>query len=62
MLCLAEAYHKSIHEELSLTEEEKKIRHVGKQDPKRHLEQSVDQALKNNISQNILTLINAQAM
>jgi 26S proteasome regulatory subunit N11 len=56
---LAEAYQKSIQEELSLTEEQKKTRHVGKQDPKRHIEEASDQLLKTNISQSVSTLINA---
>ena len=62
LVCLAEAYQKSIEEEISLTDEQKKTRHVGKQDPKRHLEAGVEQLLKNNISQGVSALVNSLAM
>ncbi|CAG8773727.1 12847_t:CDS:2, partial [Funneliformis caledonium] len=40
MLTLAETYNKSVQEESTMTHEQLKARHVGKQDPKRHLEES----------------------
>ncbi|KAF9977831.1 26S proteasome non-ATPase regulatory subunit 14 [Actinomortierella ambigua] len=49
MLGLAEAYNKSVQEEFTLTPEQLKTRHVGKEDPKRHLESNVEQVMSNNI-------------
>ncbi|KAF9184147.1 multicatalytic endopeptidase [Haplosporangium sp. Z 767] len=49
MLSLAEAYNKSVQEEYTLTPEQLKTRHVGKEDPKRHLESNVEQVMSNNI-------------
>jgi len=45
MLTLSEAYNKSVQEESTLTAEQLKTRHVGKQDPKRHLEEAVEKAM-----------------
>lgn len=45
MLSLSEAYNKSVQEEMTLTPEQLKTRHVGKQDPKRHLENEVEKAM-----------------
>jgi len=45
MLNLAEAYNKSVQEETTMTPEQLKTRHVGKQDPKRHLENAVEKAM-----------------
>ncbi|CDH53768.1 26s proteasome non-atpase regulatory subunit 14 [Lichtheimia corymbifera JMRC:FSU:9682] len=49
MLALAEAYNKSVQEELTMTPEQLKTRHVGKQDPKRHLEDAVEKVMGDNI-------------
>lgn len=62
MLCLAEAYQKSIQEENTMTVEQLKTRHVGKQDPRRHLEVAVDQLMRSNLNQSIGTELNAQAI
>jgi 26S proteasome regulatory subunit N11 len=51
MLSLAEQYNKSVIEETTMTEEQLKTRHVGKQDPKRHLQESVEQNMDSNIVQ-----------
>lgn len=51
MLSLAEAYQKSVAEEASLTPEQLTTRHVGKQDPKRHLEDAVEGAMGSQITQ-----------
>jgi 26S proteasome regulatory subunit N11 len=59
MLTLAEQYNKSVQEEITLTPEQLSNRHVGKQDPKRHLEETVDKVLSNNIVQSLGTMINA---
>jgi hypothetical protein len=45
MLSLSEAYNKSVQEEMTMTPEQLKTRHVGKQDPKRHLENAVETAM-----------------
>jgi len=61
MVSLAESYNKSVQEEISMTPEQLKNRHVGKQDPKRHLEEVADQALQNNIIQTMGTMIDSVA-
>jgi len=45
MLNLAKNYVKSVQEESTLSAQELKTRHVGKQDPKRHLEDAVENAM-----------------
>ncbi|KAJ1853399.1 multicatalytic endopeptidase [Coemansia sp. RSA 1822] len=62
MLKLAESYTKSVQEEQKLTAEELKTRHVGKQDPKRHLESTVVELMSNNIVQALGTAVDEQAM
>ena len=42
LLSLTESYKKSVAEELVMTPEQLKVRHVGKQDPKRHLKEKTD--------------------
>lgn len=56
MLSLSEAYNKSVQEESTLTAEEMKTRHVGKQDPKRHLEDAVETAMGDQIVQSLGTM------
>ncbi|UYV79335.1 PSMD14 [Cordylochernes scorpioides] len=51
MLELARAYHRSLEEEERLTPEQLAIKHVGRQDPKRHLEEHVDVLMTSNIVQ-----------
>ncbi|KAL5264929.1 hypothetical protein ACHWQZ_G005876 [Mnemiopsis leidyi] len=51
MLELAKNYSKSIEEEDTMTAEQLAIKHVGKRDPKRHLEEHVDLLMTNNITQ-----------
>jgi len=53
MLSLAAAYTKSVQEEATLTPEQMKTRHVGKQDPKRHLEEAVEKAMEEQVSQSL---------
>ncbi|KAJ2810902.1 multicatalytic endopeptidase [Coemansia furcata] len=62
MLRLAESYTKSVHEEQSLTADQLKTRHVGKQDPKRHLEATVEEVMGNNIVQTLGTAVDEQAL
>lgn len=49
MVKIAEQYSKRIEEEKELTEEELKTRYVGRQDPKKHLSETADETLENNI-------------
>jgi len=58
MLQLAEAYNKSVQEEETLTTDQLKTRHVGKQDPKRHLQEAVETVMSNNIVQTLRTMTN----
>ncbi|PRD19349.1 UNVERIFIED_CONTAM: Rpn11 [Trichonephila clavipes] len=51
MLELAKAYNKSLEEEDKMTPEQLAIKNVGKQDPKRHLEEHVDSLMNSNIVQ-----------
>lgn len=57
---LAEAYSKSLYEELRLTPEELKNRHVGKQDPKRHLKERVETTIGVNVLQILGSMVNRQ--
>ena len=60
IVSLAEAYAKSLHEELRLTPEELKNRHVGKQDPKRHLKEKVESTVSANVAQILGTMVNRE--
>ena len=60
IVALAEAYSKSLHEELRLTPEELKNRHVGKRDPKRHLKEKVDAAISANTVQILGSMVNRE--
>jgi len=51
MLELAKNYNKSLEEEEKMTPEQLAIKNVGKQDPKRHLEEQVDVLMTSNIVQ-----------
>ena len=59
MLQLAEAYNKSVQDESTMTPQQLKTRHVGKQDPKRHLEESVEDVMSNNIVMSLGTMIDS---
>ncbi|KAF5390639.1 hypothetical protein D9757_002658 [Collybiopsis confluens] len=60
MLTLSEAYNKSVQEESTLTAEQLATRHVGKQDPKRHLEDAVEKAMGDQVVQNLGTMLLAE--
>ncbi|WFD22992.1 multicatalytic endopeptidase [Malassezia equina] len=60
MLSLAEAYQKSVQEEAQLTPEQIKTHYVGKQDPKRHLEDAVESSMGDQIVQSLGTMILAE--
>jgi len=51
MLKLTKAYHKALEEEDKMTPEQLAIKNVGKQDPKRHLEEKVNVLMTSNIVQ-----------
>jgi len=51
MLRLTKAYHKALEEEDQMTPEQLAIKNVGKQDPKRHLEEQVNVMMTSNIVQ-----------
>jgi len=53
MLKLATAYTKSVQEESTLSADQLKTRHVGKLDPKRHLEEAVEKAMGQQVVQNL---------
>ncbi|KAG8804315.1 multicatalytic endopeptidase [Serendipita sp. 399] len=60
MLSLSEAYNKSVQEEMTMTAEQLKTRHVGKQDPKRHLENAVEAAMGDQVVQSLGTMLLAE--
>lgn len=60
MLHLATEYQKSVKEEATLTPEQQKTHYVGKQDPKRHLEDAVESSMGQQIVQNLGTMILAE--
>lgn len=59
---IAEQYSKRIEEERELTEEELKTRYVGKQDPKKHLAETSDALLENNIVSVLTAGVNSVAI
>jgi 26S proteasome regulatory subunit N11 len=59
MLELAQLYNKSVEDEDKLTPEQLAIRNVGKQDPKRHLDEQVNVLMTSNISQCLGAMLNA---
>ncbi|OMJ08990.1 26S proteasome non-ATPase regulatory subunit 14 [Smittium culicis] len=62
MLSLAESYHKDTVEESTLTPEQLKTRHVGKQDPKRHLEETIETLMSDNIIQTVAAAVNQKVL
>lgn len=60
IVTLAEAYSKSLQEELCLTPEELKNRHVGKQDPKRHLKDKAEASIGTNVVQILGSMMNRE--
>jgi 26S proteasome regulatory subunit N11 len=51
-----------LEEEEKMTEEQLAIKNVGKQDPKRHLGESVNKMLADNIVQNLSSMISATSL
>ena len=61
MLHLTDLYNKSVQEESTMTADQLRTRHVGKQDPKRHLEEKVDGAMADNLVQVLGTMTDSLA-
>ena len=61
MLKLSELYNKSVQEELTMTEEELQARHVGKQDPKRHLKDVANESIQDNVDVTLKTMVDLLA-
>jgi len=57
MLDLVKRYQKSIQEESKLTKEKLAIQHVGKLDPKRHLQEDLNKLMTSNINQTLGTMV-----
>uniref|UniRef100_A0A914YWK7 26S proteasome non-ATPase regulatory subunit 14 n=1 Tax=Panagrolaimus superbus TaxID=310955 RepID=A0A914YWK7_9BILA len=57
MLKLSRLYKKSLEDEENMTDEQKAIKNVGKQDPKRHLDETVNKMLADNIVQNLASMM-----
>ncbi|KAJ3347096.1 26S proteasome non-ATPase regulatory subunit 14 [Entophlyctis luteolus] len=61
MLKLSELYNKSVVEEGNMTAEQLKTRHIGKQDPKRHLEEQVEGVMASNIVQCLGSMLDVES-
>ena len=59
MLDLAKSYNKSLEEEEKMTPEQLAIKNVGKRDPKRHLEEHVDDMMTRNILQSLGSMMDS---
>lgn len=59
MVRLASLYNKSVEEEFTLTPSQLATRHVGKQDPKRHLGEMVQNTMNDNIVQSLKCMIDS---
>eukprot|EP00731_Ephydatia_muelleri_P010216 Em0005g802a len=53
MLELAQAYNKAVEEEDKMTSDQLAVKNIGKQDPKRHLEEKIEGVLTANITQTL---------
>ncbi|PVU97320.1 hypothetical protein BB561_000645 [Smittium simulii] len=62
MLSLAESYNKDTIEESKMTEDQLKTRHVGRQDPKRHLEEIIDNLMTENIVETVASAIDQKVL
>ena len=62
MVKIAKEYSKRIDEEKELTEDELKTRYIGKQDPKKHLTETAERTLENNVVSVLVASVNAVAI
>lgn len=60
LLSLATLYSKSLQDELVLSKEELRIRHIGKQDPKRHMADCAETMLSGNVVEVMKDQINEE--
>jgi len=58
LLSLAKQYTKRLQDEADLTEEELQTAHVGKIDPKKHLEDDIETLMADNIIQSLTSMLN----
>jgi 26S proteasome regulatory subunit N11 len=56
-LDLAKGYQKQVKDEIEISKEKLVVQKVGKLDPKKHLEQSVQQLMGNNITQTLGAMV-----
>ena len=61
MLKLTESYNKAVQEEMKSTADQLKTRYVGKQDPKRHLEDLVDKCMSDSLVQSFTVVADSMA-
>nr|CDS22512.1 26S proteasome regulatory subunit N11 [Echinococcus granulosus] len=59
VLDLVKTYNKSLEDEEKMTPEQLAIKNVGKMDPKRHLEEDVDELVANNITQGLGAMLHS---
>lgn len=62
MLKLAKLYKKALEDEEKMTEEQLAIKNVGKQDPKRHLNETVNKMLADNLVQNLASMMDISSL
>jgi len=60
MLTLAENYNKALEDEEKMSSEQLAIKNVGKQDPKRHLEENVNDMMMSNIVQSLGAMLHSE--
>ncbi|VDM91528.1 unnamed protein product, partial [Onchocerca ochengi] len=61
MLKLAKLYKKDLEEQEKMTEEQLAVKNVGKQDPKRHLGETVNEMLADNIVQSLASMLDTSS-
>lgn len=61
IVSLSVAYGKSVQEELIMTPAQLKTRHVGKQDPKKHLKEAAETLIASNLVQSVGMAVNCVA-
>lgn len=62
MVSIAKLYSKRVEEERELSEQQLKTRYVGKQDPKKHLSETANRALEDNVVSVLTANVNAVAI
>ncbi|CAH6720230.1 ubiquitin carboxyl-terminal hydrolase Rpn11p [[Candida] jaroonii] len=62
MVKTAELYNKRVQEEKELSEDQLKTRYVGKQDPKKHLSDTAEKAIEDNVTSLVTTNVNSLAI